>query len=182
MGTRGSSSRWDDWAEKSEIVQVASSHWRMWTGIKVMALLHQAMLLGIVGNSPTLWEGVEDTSVWPSLFFQWLLQDGGLWGLICPRVLHVLDIKMDRRRPQFSDGKQGGEKGHRWNEKRTVCPSLVWNNAGKSCLWGRPCTGSVVRKAGHTGVFPPGNNLQQHFSNMEDNEQHCWSNLLFFSA
>ena len=54
------------------------------------------------------------------------------------------------------------EEAHGGKEKRTGSPSPVGNDACKSGLRGSPGTGSRVRKAGHTRVFPPGNNLQQH--------------------
>lgn len=100
-------------------------------------------------------------SMWPSVFFQGFRQNGDLWGLRCSIILHVL-IGERERRPWVSSVKWGGEKGHKQKEKRTGSSFLARNNACKSRLWGSPCTGTVVKKAGHTGVFPPGNNLQQH--------------------
>lgn len=100
-------------------------------------------------------------SVWPSLIFQQLPQNGDLLGVNRSIILHVMNVERHTWRPRLSSVKWGKEKGHREKEKRTGCSSFVWNDAGKSRLRG-PCTGSVVRKAGHTGVFPPGNNLQQH--------------------
>lgn len=55
-----------------------------------------------------------------------------------------------------------GEGVQEGKKKAQGSPSVVRNDACKSQLGGSPCSGSVVRKAGHSGVFPPGNNLQQH--------------------
>lgn len=128
-------------------------------GIRAVALC--TTLLGIVGNSTTSCVRMEHISVGDHLSFQGFLQNGDLWGLRCSIILHVLNGERERR-PWFSSVKWGGEKGHKRKEKRTGSSSLVRNNACKSRLWGSPCTGRVVKKAGHTGVFPPGNNLQQH--------------------
>ena len=100
----------------------------------------------------------------------------GLRGTLCLWCLRKSE------EPSVAAGAQARRGEGAWMErKKDRHPSLVWNNSYKPRWWERPRRGSVGRKAGHTGVFSPGNNLQRHFSNMEDNEQHCWSNLLFFS-
>lgn len=45
-------------------LSVANEEWSILHGpIEAMVHLHQAMPLGIVGNSPTSWEGMEHASV-----------------------------------------------------------------------------------------------------------------------
>lgn len=100
-------------------------------------------------------------SVWLSLFFQRLLQNGDLWG-----VSHsVMNVERDRWRPSSSslamwnEGRRGGtEKKKKKNRLFFLC--LKWClqvSAVKETLHRQ-----YVRRAGHTGVFPPGNNLQHH--------------------
>lgn len=102
-------------------------------------------------------------NVWPSVFFQQLLQNGDLQGINYSIILHVMNVERGTWRPWFSNVKWGKKKGHREKERekeQAVLP--LFEMMLTSLSWGRPCTGCVVRKAGHTGVFPPGNNLQQH--------------------
>lgn len=97
-------------------------------------------------------------SVWPSIFFQGFLQNGNLRGLSYSLILIRVEW-WKVRRLWFSKRGEGAQKERK---KRTGGPSLVRNNAVQSGLCGSSRTGSMVRKAGHAGVFPAGNNHQQH--------------------